>query len=134
MKRVICPERVRRMEGSFGWVDHRLMTGGFLRELTPGEMLLYFFLAIVSDRHGVSFYHDDRIASLLKMDLVSLGRAREGLIRRSLIAYEFPLDQVLSLPSEPLSLPSGEQSNPQEVAQEYFKKIRELLRGKEERR
>jgi hypothetical protein len=129
MKRVISPERVRRIEGSFGWVDHRFITGGFLRDLSPMEMLLYFFLAVVSDRHGVSFYHDDRIVSLLKIDLASLGKAREGLIKRSLIAYESPLYQVLSLPPEPVLFPSREERErkEQEIAHYYLKKIREIL-------
>jgi hypothetical protein len=133
MKRVICPERVRRIEGSLGWVDHRFITGGFLRDLTSIEILLYFFLAVVGDRDGVSFYRDDRIVSLLKIDLVSLGKARQGLIERSLIAYESPLYQVLSLPPEPVNLPSREERERkgQEIAHYYLQKIREILQGKE---
>lgn len=134
MKRVICPERVRRIEGSFGWVDHRFITGGFLKDLTCVEILLYFFLAVVSDRNGVSFYHDDRIASLLKIDLPSLGRAREGLIGRSLIAYEIPLYQVLSLPPEPVAFLCGKEreKREQEMAHYYLKKIGEMLSARGE--
>jgi hypothetical protein len=134
VKRLLCPDRVRRIEGSFGWVDHRFITGGFLRELTPIEILLYFFLAVVGDRDGLSFYQDDRIVSLLKIDLLSLGKARHGLIKRSLIAYESPLYQVLSLPPEPLILPSEEERErkEQEIAHYYLKKIREIIQRKEE--
>jgi hypothetical protein len=93
------------------------------------EILLYLFLVAVSDRHGLSFYQDDRIASRLKIDLPALGKARESLIRPSLIAYEFPLYQVLSLPSKPIPLPSKEEREQQEqdVARYHFKKIREML-------
>jgi len=134
VKRLLCPDRVRRIEGSFGWVDHRFITGGFLRELTPIEILLYFFLAVVGDRDGLSFYQDDRIVSLLKIDLLSLGKARQGLIKRSLIAYESPLYQVLSLPPEPLILPSEEERErkEQDIAHYYLKKIREIIQRKEE--
>jgi hypothetical protein len=71
-KRVLDPERVRKIEGSFSWIDHRFITGGFLRHLCTLEILLYLFLVAVSDRNGLSFYHDDRIASLLRIDLAAL--------------------------------------------------------------
>jgi hypothetical protein len=129
IKRVLWPQRVRKIEGSFSWIDHRLITGGFLHELSMTEILLYFFLVAVSDRNGVSFYHDDRIASLLKIDLAAVGTAREALIRRSLVAYDPPLYQVLSLPPEPVTPPSSEEMARQqrETARHYFKKIRERL-------
>jgi hypothetical protein len=128
-KRLLFPDRVRKIEGSFSWIDHRFITGGFLRDLSTLEILLYFFLVAVSDRNGLSFYHDDRISSVLKIDLPALGKAREGLVRRSLLAYEFPLYQVLSLPSKPMALPSKEDriKQEQEVARHYLKKIREML-------
>ena len=127
-KRVLNSERLRRIEGSFGWIDHRFMTGGFLRDLSTLEILLYLFLVAVSDSNGVSFYHDDRITSLLKIDLPALGQAREGLVLRSLVAYQPPLYQVLSLPPQPVSLSREERSQrEEEIARSYFKKIREIL-------
>jgi len=130
VKRLLLPDRVRKIEGSFSWIDQRFVTEGFLHDLSMIEILLYLFLVAVSDRNGLSFYHDDRIASLLKIDLPALGKAREGLIRRSLIAYESPLYQVLSLPPKPISLPSKEEREKQEqdVARHHFKKIREMLK------
>ncbi len=129
VKRLLFPDRVRKIEGSFSWIDHRFVTEGFLYELSMIEILLYFFLVAVSDRNGLSFYHDDRIASLLKIDLSALGKAREGLVRRSLLAYEFPLYQILSLPPKPIALVSREEreKQEQEVAHHYLKKIREML-------
>ncbi len=129
VKRLLFPDRVRKIEGSFSWIDHRFITEGFLRDLSTLEILLYLFLVAVSDRNGLSFYHDDRIATLLKIDLPALGRTREGLIRRSLIAYESPLYQVLSLPPKPIPLPSKEEREreEQDVARHHFKKIREML-------
>ncbi len=129
VKRLLLPDRVRRIEGSFSWIDHRFVTEGFLHDLSMTEILLYFFLVTVSDRNGLSFYHDDRIVSLLKIDLPALGKARTDLIRRSLIAYKSPLYQVLSLPPKPIPLPSKEEREreEQELARHYFKKIREML-------
>ena len=129
VKKLLLANRVRKIEGSFSWIDHRFVTGGFLHDLSMIEILLYFFLVTVSDRNGLSFYHDDRIASLLKIDLPALGKAREGLIRRSLIAYESPLYQVLSLPPRSIPLPSKEEREREErdIAHRHFNKIREML-------
>ena len=129
IKRVLHPERLRKIEGSFSWIDHRFITGGFLRDLCTLEILLYLFLVSVSDRNGLSFYHDDRMASLLKIDLPALGQAREGLVLRSLLAYESPLYQVLSLPPQPVILPSREERSQREeqIARSYFKKIKQML-------
>ena len=129
IKRVLHPERLRKIEGSFSWIDHRFITGGFLRDLSTLEILLYLFLVAVSDRNGLSFYHDDRMASLLKIDLPALGQAREELVLRSLLAYEAPLYQVLSLPPQPVILPSREERSQreEEIARSYFKKIKQML-------
>jgi hypothetical protein len=130
IKRILYLDRIRKIEGSFGWIDHRFVTGGFLHDLSMIEILLYLFLVTVSDRNGLSFYHDDRIASLLKFDLPALGKARGGLLSRSLLAYDPPLYQVLSLPPKPIPLPSKEEREKQEkeVAHHHFKKIREMLK------
>jgi len=128
-KRILNSERLRKIEGSFSWIDHRFLTGGFLRDLSTLEILLYLFLIAVSDRNGLSFYHDDRIASLLKIDLPALGQAREGLVLRSLVAYQPPLYQVLSLPPQPVILPSIEERSKreEEIARSYLKKIKQML-------
>ena len=108
VKKLLDSTRIRKIEGSFSWIDHGFITRGFLRNMTSTEILLYFFLVAVSDRNGISFYHDDRVCSLLKINLSSLGEAREGLIMRSLLSYEFPLYQVLSLPPQPMDIPARE--------------------------
>jgi hypothetical protein len=96
-KRVLVPTRLRRppVEG-FSWIDRR-----FVRDhafaLERDAILLYFFLAAVSDKHGLSFWADARIAGRLKLDEPGVARAREELVRRDLVAYAPPLTQVLSL-------------------------------------
>ena len=74
----------------------------FLREfaarLSGEAVFLYFFLAAVSDKQGLSFYADSTIADRLRMSEGIMVRAREELIDFDLIAYQPPLTQVLSLP------------------------------------
>lgn len=128
-KRILDHDRVRKIEGSFSWIDHRFITGGFLKELSTLEILLYFFLVAVSDRNGISFYHDDRICTILKIPLTSLGEARENLILRSLILYEPPLYQVLSLPPRPLIPPTREEIRQRQRDRNLYhiRKIQEAL-------
>ena len=130
-KDIIDTKRIRKINGSFSWGDHRFITGGFLDDLSTIEILLYFFLVAVSDRHGVSFYHDDRICGLLKIDLFSLGGAREGLIHRSLICFKSPVYQVLALPSAPVSPKSEEElaEERRKVGLSYIEKFKEAVRG-----
>jgi hypothetical protein len=126
-RKILDPTRVRKIQGSFSWIDHRLITGGFLSDLSSIEILLYLFLVAVSDRNGLSFYHQDKIASVLKIDLVSLGKAREGLVQRSLLAYEPPLYQILSLPARPVILLPPEEilARQREAALTAIRKIQE---------
>ena len=119
-KDILDHGRIRKIAGSFSWLEHRFITGGFLDDLATIEIVLYFFLVAVSDRYGLSFYHDDRICRILKIDLSSLGQAREGLIQRSLIAYRYPVYQVLALPLTPVVPPTKEE-------QEDEKRQRDLL-------
>jgi len=97
-KRVLVTDRVRRppREG-FSWVDRR-----FLREyaakLTGDAILLYFFLAAVSDKEGLSFYSDTSTATRLRMREEHVVAAREDLLTHDLVAFDPPLTQVLSLP------------------------------------
>ena len=59
---------------------------------------MYFFLAAVADRHGLSFYGEGTLAALLRLTPPALAGARDELLEHDLIAYEPPLTQVLSLP------------------------------------
>lgn len=98
VKRVLAPDRVRRppREG-WSWIDRR-----FLREyssrLSRDAILLYFFLAAVGDKYGLSFYSDASIAIRLRIDERAVERAREELEVENLVVYRAPLTQVLSLP------------------------------------
>ena len=125
----IINKRIRSIKGSFAWIDHRVITGGFLDDLSCYEILLYFFLVAVSDRNGLSFYHDDRICRLLKIDLFSLGKAREMLVHRSLIDYKAPLYQVLDLPARPVVPPSVQELEQEKRKRDlsYIQRIKETV-------
>ena len=97
------PQRVRRLEGSFSWIDHRFLRQGFHQGLSPLEKLLYFMLIAVSNQDGVSFYSDRRLGELLDVRyLQELIGARNELTARDLIAFESGIYQVLQLPARPL--------------------------------
>jgi hypothetical protein len=98
LKQVLVPDRVRRppREG-WSWIDRR-----FLREHAPRlsheAIVLYIFLAAVSDKDGLSFYSDASIALRLRMSEMDVVRARDELVAADLLAYHAPLSQLLSLP------------------------------------
>ena len=94
----IFPDRIRKIRGSFSWIEHRFMHDGFLAALSRDELLLYYFLVTVGDRYGVSYYDYEKICQLLKIDVDTYIRARDGLIHRQLIAYHNGVFQVLPLP------------------------------------
>lgn len=96
-KRVLIPQRIRKVPPSFSWLDHRLLRHGYLKDLSPSQMLLYFFLVLVGDCHGVSYYSLRTISKILKLSQEQLREARSCLCHLGLIAYERPLYQVLSL-------------------------------------
>jgi len=100
-KSLIIPERRRVLSPPFAWIDRRFLFNGFLAELSPQENLLYFFLVLVSDRDGLSFYSYDKICQLLKFEVDEYIKARNGLIQKKLLATDGRQFQVLALPIQP---------------------------------
>jgi len=98
------PDRIRSIRGSFSWIDHRFFRQGFDLGLTRIEKLLYLVLIAVSNRDGVSFYSDERLAEMLDIHhMHELTGARKELVARDLIAFEQGIYQVLDLPPGPAS-------------------------------
>ena len=95
-------DRVRKIAGSFAFIEHRFLRRGFFSVLTHHEILLYVFLVLVADRNGLSYYSYDKICILLKITLDDYIIARDGLIEKDLIAFNGYLFQVLSLPKQRL--------------------------------
>lgn len=105
-KVILCPERVRKITGTFGFIEHRFLQEGFFYSLSHCELLLYLFLVLVADRHGLSFYSYDKMCTLLRITVDEFILARDGLIEKNLIAFDGRTFQVLSLPRH------GPQSTP----------------------
>jgi len=82
------PRRVRRIEESFAWIDHRLLRGGFLPVMTHQDQSLYLFLVLAADRNGVSFYRKEKICDCLGLDFQQFEVARDRLIGMGLIAFQ----------------------------------------------
>lgn len=82
------PQRVRRIEKSFAWIDPRLLRNGYLQVMTHQDQALYLFLALAADRHGISFYRKEKICDLLGLDFGSFEVARDRLIDLKLMAFE----------------------------------------------
>jgi hypothetical protein len=82
------PQNVRKINGSFAWLDHRLMRNGFVEVMTADDLLLYMFLVLVADRNGVSFYRKEKICDTLSLDWRRFEIARDRLIFMQLIAFE----------------------------------------------
>ena len=105
-KKVLNPDRIRRIDGGFTFIPHRFLTDFYLSSLNQNELLLYFFLVLASDRHGLSFYSYDAICSFLQIRVEDYMEARGGLIEKDLIAFDGTLFQVLDLPESPMKTPS----------------------------
>ena len=121
-KKILAPQRIRQIKGSFGFIPHRFLADGFLAALSQHELLLYLFLIIAADRYGLSFYSYNSICSLRGLSVDQYMKARDGLIEKDLIAFDGTIFQVLSLP-KPLNayrrqqLRSAREKGPVSVAQ-----------------
>jgi hypothetical protein len=96
-KRLIYPQRIRRIPSQFSWVDQRLVRDRHIEACSHSALVFYLFLVTVADQEGLSYYSDATLMSRLGMDAQTLSSARRNLIRAGMIAYEDPLYQVLSL-------------------------------------
>ena len=136
-KRILCPERVRKIAGSFAFIEHRFLRDGFLASLGHHELLLYAFLVLAADRYGISFYGYDRICSVLRFTVEDYIEARNQLIEKDLLAFDGTLFQLLSLPEKPVLNQAAllktsddmERSDPATIDQ-IFSRLEERMRHK----
>ncbi len=128
-KKILDPNRIRRIDGGFSFIPHRFLFDGFLASLNQKELLLYLFLIIAADRNGLSYYSYDAICTLLQLNLDQYIQARNGLIEKKLIAFDGTLFQVLDLPSKPIKSSTSkltDESTPEALAKiirQSFKRI-----------
>ena len=110
-KLLIEPDRRRKLPQSFSWVDQRLVRCGIISIIDDPARALYLFLVTVADAEGLSYYSQDRICTIMGWSIPTLTAARLTLIQAGLVAYRYPLYQVLDL-QRPLQL-SQTRSTPQ---------------------
>ena len=96
-KRVLRPERLRRVPAQFSWIDQALVQGHLIDRLDPVAAALYLFLVTVADAQGLSYYGAATLARRLHLSDAQLAAARAQLIELDLVAYQAPLYQVLAL-------------------------------------
>ena len=102
-KEPLEPGRIRKIRGSFAFIEHRFLREGFWAALGHHELLLYLFLVLVADRKGLSWYSYDKICALVRISPEQYMAARNALIEKDLIAFDGYLFQVLSLPEKVLT-------------------------------
>ena len=66
-----------------------------------GEIALVFFLHLAADKSGLSFWSDAMIARKLHLAEGDVIQARFRLVAKGLVAYRYPLYQILPLTDEP---------------------------------
>ena len=121
-KKILDPKRIRCIDGGFSFVPHRFLTDGHLASLSQHQLLLYLFLVLASDRHGLSFYSYDAICSLLELTLEQYIASRDRLIEKDLIAFDGTVFQVLSLPKKrPDKKQRQQQSDVEKLIQQTVK-------------
>jgi hypothetical protein len=126
IKRVLWPQRIRRIPAQFSWLDHRLVRDRHIERCDAPGCALYLFLVTVADAQGLSYYSDASIAKRLSMEPARLDAARADLVRLGLIAYEPPLYQVLALDA-PVVPARTQEISPQQW-HERFAELRARLR------
>lgn len=129
MRNPLVSHRVRSINGSFAFIEHRFLRHGFWASLSHHELLLYFFLVLVADRQGLSFYSYDKICSLLAISVDEYILARDRLIDKDLLAFDGTFFQILSLPPEPVRL-SRLLRNKQDMEQDDPATVHQLIHGR----
>lgn len=93
----VDPIRIRRPSRGFGWIDHRVLSGGYLAMLDCSQIATYCTLCLVADRHGISFYRPESLARIVKRPTVVVVGALAELARHQLIVCEGRFIQVRDL-------------------------------------
>jgi hypothetical protein len=132
VKRVLWPQRLRRVPTQFSWVDQQLVRGGFIDRCDPPAAALYLFLVTVADAQGLSYYSDAALCQHLQLTVEQLRQARDRLIAADLLAYQAPLYQVLALPapaaaSVPTAAATAPMCKDRDAVRAQLQRLREQL-------
>lgn len=131
-KRVLCPERLRKVPPQFSWVDQRLVRRRYIERCDHASLALYLVLVSVADAEGLSYYSDASLERMLRLDHAGLSAARSRLSQAGLVVYQKPLYQVLAL-EEPIALPPGPPSGQTRSLKEILAQMLEAHEAKEGR-
>jgi hypothetical protein len=120
-KRMIAPEKKRKIPAHFSWIDHKLVRKGYARKCSAQSLGLYLFLLSVSDSEGLSFYGAKSISLEINVAPSELETLRRELVNAELIAYSNGIYQVLDLSvSQP--------AKPERATYDGSKKVSEILK------
>jgi hypothetical protein len=89
----VDPDRLRKPPAHFAWMDHRLRE--VLGALSLEDIALLFFLHLAADKFGCSFWADSTIGKKLGLPEGEVIQARYRLVAKGLVAYRYPLYQLL---------------------------------------
>jgi hypothetical protein len=100
-KHPIALAQLRRVPRQFSWVDQRLVRERSSDRLSHEACALYLFLVTVADAQGLRYDAERSLCQRLAMSTAQLHQARQALITQRLLAYRYPLYQVLALETSP---------------------------------
>lgn len=127
-KRVLCPERLRKVPPQFSWVDQRLVRQRYIERCDHASLALYLVLVSVADAEGLSYYSDASLERMLRLDHAGLSAARSQLSQAGLVVYQKPLYQVLAL-EPPTTLPTAPPSGRTRSLKEVLTQMLEAKEG-----
>jgi len=79
-------------------------------------LALYLVLVTVADVEGLSYYSDESLERMLRLDHAGLSTARSQLAAAGLVVYQKPLYQVLALEEPaPVSAPTPRSGQPRSL-------------------
>ena len=81
------PGQIRRPTASFGWLDTDLLHSGTLAWLGSKTTSVLLLLALAADEQGASYYSRGKMGAMLGMDMESVIRALDRLIKNKLVAF-----------------------------------------------
>lgn len=86
-----------RWAKSYSIIDHEFLHQGYFKSLSLEAMALYFFLVVVGDRDGRSYYAERSIADSLRLSPEKFQRALSDLMLLGLIDFRRPYFWVKNL-------------------------------------
>ena len=86
-----------RWAKSYSIVDHEFLHRGYFGNLSLEALALYFFLVVVADREGKSYYAERSIADSLRLSPEKFQKALSDLTVLGLIDFRRPYFWVKNL-------------------------------------